>query len=326
MMKGIIFINLINIDHTAPYYFLVRKVSIMDINPNELVVDVRLYNMVDGIIDCSNMGLTSLSFMEKHPRFNEILEINCCNNKLKKLPLWPNVIKVNCSFNQLKELPSQGPLGWPNVGNVTCYCNELKELPLWPNVTSVNCYRNKLRKLPLWPNVIEVYCDDNQLEELPLWPNVTRVNCCNNQLIELPSWPNVKIIHCIMNQLTELPLWLSVNVVNCEKNQLTKLPLWRNVTSVTCDIEQLIYIPYWPKLKFIDTNGPRLYGIGNLSPKYIAKRKFFNTLCLINNENKKIKMSMRIHELKWRKVNSEIICRPETGIEWLKYKEIINNL
>lgn len=36
-------------------------------------------------------------------------------------------------------------------------------------------------------------------------------------------------------------------------------------------------------------------------------------------------MSTRIHELKWRNVNAEIICRPNTGIEWHKYNNLIND-
>jgi len=57
---------------------------------------------------------------------------------------------------------------------------------------------------------------------------------------------------------------------------------------------------------------------------YNAKRILFWHLVNINKEDHKRKMSMKIHELKWRNVNAEIICRPNTGQEWHNYSLIID--
>lgn len=96
------------------------------------------------------------------------------------------------------------------------------------------------------------------------------------------------------------------------------MPLWPNIISVYCLNNPLKYIPYWDKIKYI--NGP------GFVRQYESKRKFFNTILNINRKNRKIKMSMTIHELKWRNVNAEIICRPLTGINYIEFNEVINEI
>lgn len=56
------------------------------------------------------------------------------------------------------------------------------------------------------------------------------------------------------------------------------------------------------------------------------KSKLFWHLVKINESNRRIKMSMMIHELKWRNVNAEIVCRPNTGIKWHRFNKTINEL
>jgi hypothetical protein len=35
---------------------------------------------------------------------------------------------------------------------------------------------------------------------------------------------------------------------------------------------------------------------------------------------------IKLHSKKWMNVNAEIVCRPNTGIEWFKFKDLIDAL
>ena len=221
---------------------------------------------------------------------------------------------INLSNMELTSL--EWLVNYPNLDRIaTLYCeeNKLIKIPLLSNIKCIDCSYNELEELPLWLNVTVVYCHNNQIKELPLWPNITEVYCCENNIKELPLWPNVTIVYCYYNQIKELPLWPNVTVVNCHNNRIVNLPLWPNVTEVYCDIAKMKHIPYWPFISRINKI--------DLNLKYKIKRELFWHLVKINRENRKIKMSMKIHELKWRSVNAEIICRPDTGVEWFKFKE-----
>ena len=124
--------------------------------------------------------------------------------------------------------------------------------------------------------------------------------------------------------MTALPLWPNTREIHCENNWLIKLPSlegpvpgWPIIKFISCDIDKLRCVPYHIGNVYINGIYP--------NRKYHNRRLLFWHLVKINKENRKIKMSTRIHELKWRNVNAEIICRPNTGIEWHKYNNLIND-
>ena len=137
----------------------------------------RLDRMVDGVLDISGLNLISLDWMLEHPKFNEILFVNCSHNQLTSLPKWPLIKEVHCSNNRLEILPC-----WSMVKEVFCDNNQLTSLPEWPMIKVVYCDNNQLTSLPKWSLVNVVSCDNNQLTWLPLWPSLITVGCNDNLL------------------------------------------------------------------------------------------------------------------------------------------------
>lgn len=316
-------------------------------------------NFHGSTLKISNMGLTSLEWLSGHPKLDDIEYLFCHGNKIRNICISvPNIKYINCSYNILEELPE-----WKKVEYIDCSENELRELPLWPNIKHIGCTRNKLIKLPSWPKIKRIYCDENnlvklpslegpgtgwprirkvfcnnnQLTELPEWQNIVSVDCSNNKIEKLPNWLTVNTVNCSNNQIEKLPNWLIVNTVNCRNNKIEKLPLWPNISRVYCSNNKIEKLPLWPNVKIITCDEDKLryipyynkieqinyYKIGN---KYRVKRILFNYIIKINKQNKDIRMSMRIHELKWRKVNAEIVCRPNSGIYWHKFQDELDKI
>ena len=149
--------------------------------------------------------------------------------------------------------------------------------------------------------------------------NIDGINLTSlDWMLNHPNFNKIETIRCPNNKLIKLPLWPNVKFVFCQNNNIEKLPLWPNVCLITCDISKLKYIPYWPKIETIN------YVV--IEEGYKIRGLLFWHLVKINKENRKIKMSIRIHELKWRNINAEIVCRPNTGIEWHNYRKTINEL
>lgn len=162
------------------------------------------------------------------------------------------------------------------------------------------------------------------MTELPRWNLLTFIDCSHNSLKFLPLWPNVKNVICSHNKIENLPSWPTIITINCYGNKMFKLPLWPNIQEVTCNINKLKYIPSrdgpvpgWNDIKFIS--------MFEINRKFIIKRYLFNYFIKINRVNRWIKNCINIHELKWRNINAEIICRPKTGIIWEQYINEINN-
>jgi len=230
-------------------------------------------------LEAENAGKAYNTFEEiqQLEDYNDIVYINCSNNKLTELPqTLPNSLqRLWCGGNKLSDLPQTLP---DSLQELYCSDNNLTELPqtLPDSLQQLYCARNKLTELPLnLPQSLqELYCSENKLTELPptLPDSLQKLYCQYNKFTELP--PNLpqslQILHCYNNKLTELPSTLpdslqelycssnkltvlpptfpdSLQILNCHYNKITELPTnlheYRNLTSVDYSGNEIEYIP-----------------------------------------------------------------------------------
>ena len=99
--------------------------------------------------------------------YENIVNLECFNNNLKRLPILPNSLKeLRCSYNKLIELP--------------ILPNSLKTL---------DCSGNFILKLPILSNnLVNLYCGNNKLNNLPILPiNLYHLCISVNLLTKLPK-------------------------------------------------------------------------------------------------------------------------------------------
>ncbi len=174
---------------------------------------------------------------------------------------------------------------------------------------------------PNFKKVKIVRCENAQLTSLPLWPNLTHIKCNHNNLTTLPLWPKVKEVYCSHNNLISLPLWPKVSVVFCNDNQLTSIPFWKKLV---LDEENICIIrnplPYAHKEeeeKEEELNDEEKYFMLSMLNSHLLEKSFVL----------KVRKFMRNkHEKKWRQVNAEITCRPETGEAWKAFEQTLNEM
>lgn len=228
------------------------------------------------------------------------------NNKMKLMKgLAPCVYKLLRSkigvYKRMKIMKN---------GELNLFNMKLKTLhwmcyhPIFDEIKILDCKYNGLKNLPQFPNIEHIECWGNKLKQLPLWKFIKTVKCQDNQLEGLPLWPTIEEIHCCNNKLIKLPLWPNIKVFVCFDNI--------NEPNMT------LFAPFWQNI--INFNGEKINKI------YKIKRKNFNNIRNMNYFNRKVKMSMIIHELKWRSVNAQINCRPLSGIVWQYYITSISYL
>jgi len=214
-------------------YVTYSDYSIVDFNNFDEITDHQ--NII--AINCSNNKLAQLP---ANMNWSNLQYFDCSFNQLTQLPEninLPNLHTFNCSHNQLAQLPEN--INWPNLQVFYCHNNHLTQLPgniNWPNLQKVSCSYNNLTHLPEninWPNLQEFYCSYNQITYLPenmILPNLQKFGCSYNNLTHLPeniNWPNLRYFDCSYNKLTHLPAIMSMpnlQTFSCSYNQITQLP------------------------------------------------------------------------------------------------------
>ena len=128
----------------------------------------------------------SFEELMRETNYNNIVYLNCFDNKLTSLPELPKSLKV-----------------------LYCFSNKLTNLPELPKGLEVlKCFNNKLTKLPELPKSLETLsCHHNKLTNLPELPkSLKELDCSNNKLKVLPELPNtLKELICYSNKITSLP-------------------------------------------------------------------------------------------------------------------------
>jgi Leucine-rich repeat (LRR) protein len=224
----------------------------------------------------SNNSTAEFKQFKKITDHQNIIAINCSNNKLTHLPHnmnYPNLQKFDCSYNDLTHLPAN--INWPNLQDFYCYSNQITQLPAsmtMPNLQKFYCNNNKLTEIPTImsiPNLQEFNCSGNKLTQLHNiqnyhWSNLEYFNCSYNHITQLPAsmtMPNLQIFNCNNNKLTHLPENMNLpNLRNfdCSYNQITYLPENMNLPNLLdfyCYSNQLTHLPEninWPNLQYFN--------------------------------------------------------------------------
>ena len=171
-------------------------------------------NVFTGTINCSSLGFTDLTGIEK---FTKITELNCSTNNLTSLDVSANtaLTKLYCFYNNLTSLDVSS-----NVLLVDFRCNN--------NVlTSIDVSANTMLT---WLN-----CGSNQLSSLNVMSNtdLTTLECYGNQLNSLDVSTNTALesLHCQVNQLTDIDVSnnLALESFACSFNQLTDIDVSNNL-------------------------------------------------------------------------------------------------
>jgi hypothetical protein len=168
----------------------------------------------------------------------------------------------------------------------------MKNHPKYNEIKMIDCSDNYLTDMPFFPNVIDIYCYNNRLTQLPRFHNASRILCFDNKLKSLPHFPKSVHISCTNNELTSISCSPNTRYLYCDMNPLTRIP----------------YIPHIENDCFHMNREVREKHNKSTLLRYL--RKFV----------------LKLHAKKWRNVNAEIACRPNTGIEWFKFKELIETL
>ena len=190
--------------------------------------------------------------------FNNLLELNCGNNRLKEIPdLPPTLRRLDCSVNFIVKLPNL-PDG---LTYLNCSDNNLYVLPDLPStLKKLVCSHNNLTDLPELPSMLdELNCSYNELDYIDTFhslSNLKNLDVSHNQLKKLPKKLPTGLIYfnCSNNQLSSLPgltsLLFKLKTLNCEHNQLTILPsLAIPGMRLLCSSNPLIYNS--TKMKYI---------------------------------------------------------------------------
>jgi hypothetical protein len=211
-LRNIIFVSLLTL---LSIELLPRPVS--DLPAEEKQV-------VNGTLDLSNEGLTSLEGLNALEDWRDLKLLNLMGNQLIDLPTWIGNLEslqlLGLAENQLSALPVQiGRLTSLRVLNLSH--NQLNTLPAQigrlTKLRGLNLSSNLFSALPAEIGGLtmlrSLHLADNQFITLPaaIGP-LTRLqdlNLSNNQLIDLPAWigglTSLEILDLSNNQLSALP-------------------------------------------------------------------------------------------------------------------------
>jgi hypothetical protein len=171
---------------------------------------------ITGTIDCSNLGISSLSGLQYFTGINTLYAtgnnlvtvpeiaglstlkyIHLTNNSITSLPSLnslTNLVYLICSNNQLKKLPSLN--NNTQLKQLIAFNNDLDSLPslnTLTNLRKIDVGGNNLKVLPDLSNqplLEELLCWENQLTTLPdlnLYPYLIRLNAGTNKLTQVPD-------------------------------------------------------------------------------------------------------------------------------------------
>jgi len=270
--------------------------------------------------------------------YDNIVYINCCNNKLTSLPsnlpeslrgldcsgndltslpstLPESLQTLDCSYNDLTSLPSKLP---ESLQELYCSSNKLTSFPskLPESLQELCCSNNNLTALPLKlpESLQELYCVDNKLTELPskLPESLQKLDCSNNKLTSLPSKlpESLRVLYCYNNKLKALPPNLpgSLRILYFYNNKLTSLPInlheLRNLTYVSYSDNEIEYIPpqttrFLNRLRNQGMTQPKLYNDRQNVHDHQIQESIRNSIYGVIKEKPSITIEA---------VNEEIVC------------------
>jgi len=236
-----------------------------------------------------NISFHDLIVLPSLLEFNNLLELNCSNNRLKEIPeLPPTLRRLDCSVNFIVKLP--------NLPNGLRY---------------LNCSDNNLYVLPDLPSTLKkLLCSYNNLTDLPELPSMLdELDCSNNELDYIDSLPsNLKNLNISHNQFKKLPRKLPTGLMyfNCSNNQLTSLPsltsLLHNLKTLNCEHNQLTILPSLsiPGMQLLCSSNPLIYNSTKM--KYIYQFNETSRVLILRLKMNEIFMKKFI---KWVWINRE---------------------
>jgi hypothetical protein len=282
------------------------------------------YQVVDGVLDLSNMGLKEIP--KEVFDLVKITNLGLSRNQLTSLPSdigkLVNLKELYVSNNQLTSLPSEiGKL--VNLKELDVSRNRLTSLPSdigkLVNLEILFVSENQLTSIPSdigkLVNLKELWVSNNQLTSLPSnicqLVNLEELHVSGNRLTSLPSeigkLVNLKELYVSNNQLTSLPSEIG-KLVNLEKlyvyhNQLTSLPsdigLLRNLEFLGYSNNPIEYIPPQVQrlLDRLENNGQEVYQDKQSVHNSGIQTSFKETVSRLSNKKPKLNIHQTIEEV-----------------------------
>ncbi len=205
-----------------------------------------------GTIDCSNMGITSLTGIEA---FTALTALNCSYNQLTTIDISNNTAleDLMCYANQLTSLDVSNNI---NLWHLNCLNNQINSLDVSNNIalTDLNVSQNQLTSINIGNNInlLHFNCSNNQLTNIDVSNNTAllSIGCSGNLLTSLDITNNTALIQlsCYNNQLTTINTNynLELEKLYCYANQITSLDLHNNtaLTELNCNENQLVNLDF----------------------------------------------------------------------------------
>jgi Leucine-rich repeat (LRR) protein len=151
--------------------------------------------------DCYKNKITNITTTTEY--------INCSQNELSNIIFNHNIVDINCCHNRLSSLPNMSL--FIHLRIIDCSHNELSELPILKQLTQLEelyCNNNNLSNLPSLPNNLKkLYCNNNKLIDINIHSltNLEEINFSNNLISEFPDLTQLSILHLLKCKNNKFP-------------------------------------------------------------------------------------------------------------------------
>ena len=142
---------------------------------------------------------------------NNLIRLDCSNNKLRKINNLNNIEKLDISKNDIYTMEDE----YKKLIDLNCEHTKIIQLPNLPAVEKINCSNTKISHIFDCMKLKILVCNNCNLHLLERIPMLETLECINTKLQDLNYFPNLKLI--LLNKL-DISLSKEYKILNALKN------------------------------------------------------------------------------------------------------------
>lgn len=172
-----------------------KKLEILEIGNNNIT---EIGKLPSSLLELS-CRYNKIRFLPSSNECPKLMRLDCTNNEIDDLPKYNNLVNLVCNNNKLSIIPNI-----PILERLSCSGNNIYHIEVCSKLKYLDCSHNKLTKLYEYSNLIDLICNGNNIYEQYPYQKLKYLEIFNTPIKQIPFMPCLEDLLCDKETIKKL--------------------------------------------------------------------------------------------------------------------------